>query len=181
MKRVLIIGSPGAGKSTLARKLEKKTHLPLVYLDLIWHKPDGSHISREEFDQKLSEILNQDAWTIDGNYSRTLKMRIDACDTVIYLDYPTDLCLRSIHERIGRDRIDLPWTEKKLDPEFEAYVRKFEKEKAPEIRKALRYAKTHQKNVIEFQNRAQADQWLESLPDRNQNDQKLPVSEEQKK
>ena len=71
MKKIVIIGSPGAGKSTFARKLHEKTGLPLVYLDSIWHKADRTHISREEFDIRLDEILSLDSWIIDGNYSRT--------------------------------------------------------------------------------------------------------------
>lgn len=52
MEKVIIIGCPGAGKSTFARKLKEKTGLPLFYLDMIWHKPDGTNISRDEFDGK---------------------------------------------------------------------------------------------------------------------------------
>ena len=52
MKKVIIIGCPGAGKSTFARKLKDRTGLPLFYLDMIWHKADGTNISRDEFDEK---------------------------------------------------------------------------------------------------------------------------------
>ncbi len=57
MKRVLVIGSPGAGKSTFARKLRDGTGLPLYYLDMVWHRSDRTNISREEFDQRLCEIM----------------------------------------------------------------------------------------------------------------------------
>ena len=88
MKRVLVIGSPGAGKSTFARKLRDGTGLPLYYLDMVWHRSDRTNISREEFDQRLCEILEKDRWIVDGNYLRTLEMRLHACDTVFFLDYP---------------------------------------------------------------------------------------------
>lgn len=68
MKRVIVIGSPGAGKSTFARRLRDKTGLPLHYLDMIWHLPDRTNISEKEFDGKLNEILKTDSWIIDGNY-----------------------------------------------------------------------------------------------------------------
>ena len=71
MKRVIVIGSPGAGKSTFARKLKDKTGLPLYYLDRIFHKPDGTTFTRKEFDQKLQTIMQTDRWIIDGNYQRT--------------------------------------------------------------------------------------------------------------
>ena len=82
MKKVLILGCPGAGKSTFARKLRDKTGLPLYYLDMIWHKPDRTTITKQEFDAKLSEIIKQEEWIIDGNYGRTLEMRFEECDTV---------------------------------------------------------------------------------------------------
>ena len=55
--KIMIIGSPGSGKSTFARKLRDKTGLPLFYLDMIKHKPDRTTISSEEFDKKLKEII----------------------------------------------------------------------------------------------------------------------------
>lgn len=69
MKRAIVIGSPGAGKSTFARKLRDKTGLQLYYLDRIFHKPDRATVTREEFDQKLQTILQTECWIIDGNYS----------------------------------------------------------------------------------------------------------------
>ena len=92
MKKVLILGCPGAGKSTFARKLRDKTGLPLYYLDMIWHKPDRTTITKQEFDAKLSEIIKQEEWIIDGNYGRTLEMRFKECDTVFFLDLPTNVC-----------------------------------------------------------------------------------------
>lgn len=93
MKKVIVIGSPGAGKSTFARKLKEKTGLPLWYLDMIWHKPDKTNISREEFDERLQEIIRGERWIIDGNYLRTLEVRLQSCDTVFLLDYPLEICL----------------------------------------------------------------------------------------
>ena len=68
MKKVIVIGSPGAGKSTFSRKLRDKTGLPLFYLDMIWHKPDKTNITREEFREKLEEIMENDMWIMDGKY-----------------------------------------------------------------------------------------------------------------
>ena len=122
MRKVIIIGSPGAGKSTFARKLREKTGLPLYYLDLIWHRPDQTNISREEFDTRLKEIMAEDRWIIDGNYLRTLEMRIQACDTIFLLDYPADVCLQGAEERIGTKREDLPWVEQEFDGEFRQWI-----------------------------------------------------------
>lgn len=82
MRKIIVIGSPGAGKSTFARKLRDKTGLPLHYLDAIWRRSDKTNITRDEFDSKLADILKTDEWIVDGNYGRTLEMRLKACDTV---------------------------------------------------------------------------------------------------
>jgi len=73
LRKVIIIGCPGAGKSTFARILSDKTHLPLYYLDMLWHKPDRTTVERNIFDNKLKEIVSGDKWIIDGNYGEHLK------------------------------------------------------------------------------------------------------------
>ena len=65
MKRVIVIGCPGAGKSTFARKLAAKTELPLHYLDMIWHRADRTVIGREAFDRQLDKLVTEDKWIID--------------------------------------------------------------------------------------------------------------------
>ena len=81
-----MIGCPGSGKTTFSEKLRDRLDLPLYYLDAIWHKPDRTHISREEYDGRLSEILKEDRFIIDGNYNRTLEPRLAAADTVFFLE-----------------------------------------------------------------------------------------------
>ena len=108
MKRILVIGCPGAGKSTFARVLRDRTGLPLWYLDQIWHRPDRTNVSREEFDARLGELLRGPEWIIDGNYLRTLEVRLQAADTVFLLGYPTEVCLEGARSRIGTRREDLP-------------------------------------------------------------------------
>lgn len=106
--KAIVIGCPGAGKSTFARRLRDETSLPLYYLDMVWHRPDKTTISRDEFDERLREILLKDKWIIDGNYGRTLEMRLQSCDTVFLLDLPVAECLAAAESRIGRPREDMP-------------------------------------------------------------------------
>lgn len=133
MKRILVIGCAGSGKSTLSRRLRDILHLPLIYLDQIWHLPDGSHISPEEFDEQLAEVLDSPCWILDGNYRRTLKTRLEHCDTVILLDFPTEVCLAQAASRIGHKREDLPWVETEFDPEFQDWIRHFKERNLPGI------------------------------------------------
>lgn len=122
MKRVIVIGSPGAGKSTFSRLLRDRTGLPLHYLDMIWHLPDRTNISQEEFDEKLADILETESWIIDGNYGRTIEMRMKCCDTVFLLDYPLEICLEGARSRVGVQREEIPWVEEELDEEFKQWI-----------------------------------------------------------
>ena len=115
MERILVIGSPGAGKSTFSRRLREETGLPLYYLDMLWHRPDRTTVEMEVFDRELGKILEKDRWIIDGNYIRTLEMRLKACDTVFFLDYPLEVCLEGVRSRIGKPREDMPWVEQEFD------------------------------------------------------------------
>lgn len=162
MKRIVILGSPGAGKSTFARKLRELTDLPLYHLDLIWHKSDRTNITREEFDEKLQKIISQDRWMIDGNYSRTAEMRIAACDTVFLFDPPLEVCLAGAAERIGRKRPDMPWVEHEFDPEFRQWILDFPKDSLPKLYKLVEKYQ-NEKEVIIFKSREEADTYIEKL------------------
>lgn len=133
MQKILVIGSPGAGKSTFARALRTMTGIPLYYLDMIWHRPDQTNCTREEFDAALDDILRRDRWIVDGNYQRTLEVRLKVCDTVFLLDYPLEICLAGAQSRIGRKREDLPWVESAFDAEFEQWILDFPRQQRPEM------------------------------------------------
>ena len=158
MKRVIVIGCPGAGKTTFSEKLQKKTNLPLYYLDAIWHKPDKTHIPRSEFDERLHEILKEEKWIIDGNYQRTLETRLQYCDTVFLLDLPTAVCLEGAINRLGKERYDLPWIEKELSPEFREQIVAFSSVQLPQIYELLE--KYNDKNIIIFKSRKEMDDYL---------------------
>ena len=160
-QKILVIGCPGSGKSTFSKNLRDITGLPLFHLDNIWWKPDRSHISREEFDRKLDEILLTDRWMIDGNYSRTYEVRFQACDTVIFLDYPVDVCMNGIKERVGKHRADIPWTEPTLDPELVKLVERYETDNRPVVLSLL--AKYSDVNRFVFRSRLEAAEWMRGL------------------
>ncbi len=159
MQKIIVIGSPGAGKSTFSRKLRDKTGLPLHYLDMIWHRPDKTNITPEEFDAKLTDILKTDEWIIDGNYGRTLEMRLKACDTVFLLDYPLDVCLAGAKERVGQNREEMPWIEEELDEEFRQWIEDFPNTQLPRIYQLLEQYK-NERQVYVLHSRAEADDYF---------------------
>ena len=160
MNKVIVIGCPGSGKTTFAEKLNKCTELPLYYLDTIWHKPDKTHISREEFDEKITEIFKTDKWIIDGNYKRTIEMRLKECDTVFLFDLPTDVCIQGATERIGKGRYDMPWIETEFDPEFRKFIEEFPIDTLPYIYELIERYKDS-KQIIIFKSRQEADAFIE--------------------
>ena len=111
MKKVIVIGCPGSGKSTVSKALHNKTGIPLYHLDMMYWNADKTTVEKSVFLERLSAVLEKDAWIIDGNYGSTMELRMAACDTVIFLDYPLDVCLNGIKERFGKPRSDMPWIE----------------------------------------------------------------------
>lgn len=163
MKRILVIGSPGSGKSYFSGKLAEKTDIPVYHLDMLFWNTDRSTVSREIFIERLTDVLEKDVWIIDGNYSYTMEMRLEKCDTVFFFDLPVDVCLDGIRERRGKPRADLPWNEAdyEVDSEFIDFVKSFPKERAPGIYELLKRFSDRQIHI--FKSRAEADGFLENL------------------
>lgn len=124
MKRILIIGSPGSGKSTLARKLSHGLNLPSIHLDKLFWQPNWIKTPKDEFDILLKNELEKDCWIIDGNYNRTLPLRLKYADTVIWLDLPRIICLWRVFWRHGKTRPDMTENcEEKRDKEFFEFLK----------------------------------------------------------
>ena len=86
MERILVIGSPGSGTSTFSRALAQRKQLPLVYLDRLFWNADRTTVDKVQFDQRLGEAMARtQAWILDGNYGRTLEMRLERCTQVFFL------------------------------------------------------------------------------------------------
>src|SRR5829696_6662179 len=99
MRKVLVIGSGGAGKSTVARRLGARLQIDVIHLDSLYWQPGWVETSKDEWKTIVAEILKRDSWILDGNYSGTLAMRYEACDTVIFLDMPPIVCLWRVIKR----------------------------------------------------------------------------------
>ena len=105
----------------------------------------------------LTYDKKQEEWIIDGNYGRTLEMRFKECDTVFFLDLPTNVCLAGVEGRIGSEREDMPWQEEELSAEFRNFIINFSRDEIPEINEMLRKYKN--KNIIIFKSREEIDAW----------------------
>lgn len=164
MERVILIGCGGAGKSTMARALGEKTGLPVVHLDQIFWRENWQSIPKEEFDRLLQIELEKPRWIIDGDYGRTLPLRLQYCDTVVFLDYPRLECLLGVIKRIltsyGRSRPDMaPGCRERLDWEFLTWVWNWRKNKRQNILDALANAKGVR--IIILKNRKEGRKFLE--------------------
>ena len=117
--RALIIGSPGSGKSTFARALAQCVDIPAVHLDRIYHDPEAGYLeNKPAFRSHVDSLLAEPRWIMDGHYPSTLTKRLDAADTVFFLDYSLPVALLgAVRRRLrsGRNlRDDMPddWRER---------------------------------------------------------------------
>ena len=158
MKKVIVIGCPGSGKSTVSRALHNKTGIPLYHLDMMYWNADKTTVEKSVFLERLSAVLEKDAWIIDGNYGSTMELRMAACDTVIFLDYPLEVCLDGIKERRGKPRSDMPWIETEEDAEFVEFIKNYNEQQKPKVIELLE--KYGDKNIVILRSREQADAFL---------------------
>ena len=119
MDKVIVIGCPGSGKGVFSRELHAITGLPLYPLDLLYWRPDRTTITREQLIERIKMIAAGEKWIFDGNYSSTMELRMSYCDTIIFLDYPTEVCYEGIMKRRGTSHPDLPWAEPAGEPDKE--------------------------------------------------------------
>ena len=162
MKKIIVIGCPGSGKSTLSRALHSKTEIPLYHLDMMYWNADKSTVEKRVFLQRLSEVLQKNEWIIDGNYASTMELRMQKCDTVIFLDYPLDICLDGIESRQDKARSDMPWVESgQYDEAFIGFIKAYNSQSRPQVMALLE--KYSDKDIHIFHSRDEADVFLREI------------------
>ena len=166
MRKIILIGSGGSGKSTLARAMGKKLSYPVDHLDSLLWRSNWEAVPREEQRQIQQALISRDTWIIDGNYGGTLDLRIDAADTVIFLDLPRTLCLYRALKRTWRyrktSRPDMAaGCPEKLSFDFLKWIWRFPIDKRPSI--LLTLETTSDKRIIHLQSRHAVKQFLQSL------------------
>jgi adenylate kinase family enzyme len=168
MKRVLVIGSGGAGKSTFARRLSERLNLELIHLDQLYWRPGWVESPKSEWQETIDELVKRDAWVMDGNYSGTFAARIAACDTVIFLDLPRRVCLWRIIKRRAlygrRTRPDMAaGCPEQLSWEFILWVWNYRRRSRPKVL-ALFNEHAQGKRMIRLSSAAEVERFLNSAP-----------------
>lgn len=162
MRKVIVIGCPGSGKSTFSKALHDVTGLPLYHLDRMYWNADGTNVSKDIFMERLYQALKKEAWIIDGNYGSTMELRMQFCDTVFFLDYPLDICMDGIRSRKGKERTDIPCTTLEDDDhEFLDFITNYNLTSRPTVMELLhKYA---HKRITIFKDRREADRFLSQI------------------
>jgi adenylate kinase family enzyme len=164
MRKVLVIGSGGSGKSTFAARLGAATGLPVIHLDACYWRAGWDPTPKDEWVHAVDALAAGDAWIMDGNYGGTLDRRIAACDTVIFLDLPRVVCLwravrRALRHR-GRTRPDMaPGCPERLTLEFVRWIWEYPRRRRPGVLRKLAALAPGQRAVI-LRSRREAERFL---------------------
>lgn len=153
MKRILILGCSGAGKSTMARIINAELGLPIIHLDQHYWKPKWIESSKEEWEAKVNELIKGDEWIMDGNYGGTLNIRMSRADTIIFMNASTWTCLYRVTRRIfkywGKVRPDMTQDcVERFDLAFFHYVLVYNLVRRKDILKKIKSAGKGKKIII---------------------------------
>ena len=169
MNKIVVLGASGTGKTTVGRRLSEKLGIKALHLDSVYWLKDLENISKEEFDRHMKDFLMKNRkWVIDGNYSNNkhFKYRLDAADTIIFLDFGRQVSLKGIHERANEFkhlvRSDMAeGCVEGIDQVFLQYVA-FYQPRALKLKAIINKYK-NKKNVLIFKNRNELYSWYNSL------------------
>ena len=168
MQKVLVIGSGGAGKSTLAVRLGELLGLPVIHLDTLYWKPGWEAMPQDDWKRIVAELVQRDRWVMDGNYGGTMDERLKACDTVIFLAYPRLICLYRALKRVatyrGRTRPDLnPGCPEQLPSlEFLNWIWSYPRKRMPKILETLKTLEG-QKKIFILRSPSEARRFLDMI------------------
>ncbi|MDH2905825.1 MAG: hypothetical protein PXX82_05690 [Methanomassiliicoccales archaeon] len=169
--RIIVIGSPGAGKSTLSAAISSITGIPLYHLDRLYWKPGWVPVGRNIFLEQLETVMSLPSWIIDGNYQSTLIKRFEASDTVIFMDFSRIACLAGAMKRLAvyrkRERPDLTTgCDEKFDSEFLKFLRfiwSYPSTGRRETTELLHSSKSAGKTVYVLHDRGDANRFIQAL------------------
>ncbi|WP_010676722.1 DNA topology modulation protein [Bacillus timonensis] len=167
MNKVVLIGSGGSGKSTLARQLGKKLNIKVYHLDALFWKPNWVGVPKAEQRKVQKEMVKKSEWIIDGNYGGTMEIRLNAADTIIFLDTHRTICAYRAIKRIlqyrNRTRPDMAeGCIERVNLDFFKWIWSYPKKKRPEIVKRLNQL-SREKQVIILKSPKEVKQFLEKV------------------
>lgn len=165
-KRIIVIGSPGSGKSTFSRQLAQITGIKLIHLDKEYWHSGWIETLKDEWSKKQEELTAGSEWIIDGNYGSTMEIRLLKADTVVFFDLKRLVCIIGYIKRVfknkGKSRPDMPkGCPEKIDIEFIKYIWNFPKVSRKRI--ISRLIDCSDKKIIVFKKRIEAKKFFENL------------------
>lgn len=142
MKKIILIGSGGSGKSTFAKQLGNKLNIKVHHLDALFWKPNLEGVPKEKQRTVQNELVKEDEWIIDGNYGGTMDIRMNAADTIIFLDIHRTICVYRAFKRVvqyrNKTRPDMgAGCEERFDLQFFKWIWDYPNVKRPTIIKEL--------------------------------------------
>jgi adenylate kinase family enzyme len=166
MKKIIVIGSSGAGKTYFSQRLGEHLGIDVIHIDRVYWRPNWVEPSKEEWKATLGDVLGGESWIIDGNYGATIEMRLAACDTAIFLDIRRTLCMWRVIRRTfkfyKRTRPDMAdGCRERLDFSFLSFVWNYPERSRPRIARLLNDA-AHEKNVVWLKSPRQVRKYMNS-------------------
>lgn len=166
MKRVIVVGSGGSGKSTFSRLLGEITRLPVIHLDTLFWKPNWTSTPKDEWREVVRRELERKEWIMDGNFGSTREMRMQAADTIIILDLPRWLCIYRILKRMvkyrNKKRPDMAeGCFERFDWEFIMWVWNYKK--TSRVRLIDELESHYEKKIIFLKSRREVAEFLERM------------------
>ncbi|WP_227374312.1 hypothetical protein [Haladaptatus halobius] len=169
MNRIAVLGTPGAGKSTFAKRLGERLDVPVAHLDAHFWEPGWEKPETSDWEATHRELMRPESWILDGNYGSTIDARLEAADTAILLDIPRHICLCRVLERWlrnrGQTRPDMAdGCVEKIDIEFLRYTWNFAADKIPKMERKFE-RQGEELTVVRLRSNEEREAFLERLRD----------------
>ena len=180
MRRMAIIGSGGAGKSTLARQIGAAAGLPVVHLDREHWLPGWVSPDDQEWAQRVEELAACEEWVIDGNYGGTMEIRLERADTIVFMDLPRSLCIYRVLKRglmfRNQTRPDMtPGCNERVEWQFIRWLWSYPATRRPGILARLREERAAGKRVVRLRSSLQVRRFVASLPTASPRGERSPA------